>query len=43
VTAVSSINDEARRIVPGLLGFQRRAFGGDVRTILLGGVQRIVF
>jgi hypothetical protein len=31
--------DEPRRFELGLLGFQRRAPGGDVRAILLGGVQ----
>jgi hypothetical protein len=31
--------DEARRTQLGLLGFQRSALGGDVRPILLGGVQ----
>ena len=31
--------DEARRIELGLLGLQLGARGGDVRTILLGGVQ----
>jgi hypothetical protein len=31
--------DEARRIELRLLGLQRRALGGDVRPILLGGVQ----
>jgi hypothetical protein len=32
--------DEARRIELGLFGFERSALGGNVRTILLGGVQR---
>jgi hypothetical protein len=31
---------EARRIEARLIGFQLGARGGDVRTILLGGVQR---
>jgi hypothetical protein len=31
--------DKSRRIKRRLLGFQLRARGGDVRTILLGGVQ----
>jgi hypothetical protein len=31
--------DEARRVQLALLGFQRRALGGNVRTVLLGGVQ----
>jgi hypothetical protein len=31
--------DKARRIELGLLGFERSAFGGNVRPILLGGVQ----
>jgi hypothetical protein len=31
--------DEARRTQLGLLGFQRSALGGNVRPILLGGVQ----
>jgi hypothetical protein len=31
--------DEARRIELRLLGLQRSALGGDVRPILLGGVQ----
>jgi hypothetical protein len=31
--------DEARGIELGLLGFQRSALGGNVRPILLGGVQ----
>jgi hypothetical protein len=31
--------DEARRTQLGLLGFQRGALCGDVRAILLGGVQ----
>jgi hypothetical protein len=31
---------EARRIELGLLGFERSALGGNIRTILLGGVQR---
>ena len=31
--------DETRRIELGLLGFQRSARGGNVRAILLGGVQ----
>jgi hypothetical protein len=32
--------DKAPRIENGLLGFELRACGGDVRTILLGGAQR---
>jgi hypothetical protein len=32
--------DEARCFEFGLLGFQRSALGSDVRTVLLGGVQR---
>ena len=31
--------DETRRIQRRLLGFQLGACGGDIRTILLGGVQ----
>jgi len=31
--------DEARRIELGLLGFERGALCGNIRTILLGGVQ----
>jgi hypothetical protein len=31
--------DEARRTQLGLLSFQRSALGGNVRPILLGGVQ----
>jgi hypothetical protein len=31
--------DEARCIELGLLGFERSALGGNVRAILLGGVQ----
>jgi hypothetical protein len=31
--------DEARRTQLGLLGLQRGALGGDIRPILLGGVQ----
>jgi hypothetical protein len=31
--------DEARRLELGLLGLQRSALGGDIRPILLGGVQ----
>jgi hypothetical protein len=31
--------DKARGIELGLLGFERGAFGGNVRPILLGGVQ----
>ncbi len=32
--------DEALRIESGLLSFQIGACSGDIRTILLGGVQR---
>ena len=32
--------DQARRIELGLLGYKRGARDGNVRTILLGGVQR---
>jgi hypothetical protein len=32
--------DQARCFELGLLGFQRSALGGNVRTVLLGGVQR---
>ena len=32
--------DQARRIELGLLGYKLGARGGNVRTILLGGVQR---
>jgi hypothetical protein len=32
--------DKARRIELELFGFESSALGGNVRTILLGGVQR---
>ena len=38
MTAVSLDKDEARRIELGLLGFERSALGGNIRTILLGTV-----